>query len=73
MDEIFGKGIADAIGAAPDSVLFLSDVGAELDAATLAGWHAAGVRRVGDPRGAAVGEHPTIDSLNDVRLKSLWR
>jgi enolase-phosphatase E1 len=65
--------IAATIGAAPDSVLFLSDVGAELDAATLAGWQAVGVRRAGDPWGVTVGDYPTVGSLNGVWLRASGR
>ncbi|GAA1988359.1 acireductone synthase [Kitasatospora viridis] len=62
--------IAAAVGAEGRSVLFLSDVDAELDAAAAAGWRTAGVRRAGDPRGTAVGAHPTVDSLHLLRVTS---
>jgi enolase-phosphatase E1 len=40
--------IACVIGAPPASLVFLSDVVEELDAARAAGWHTIGVRRPGD-------------------------
>ncbi len=61
--------IAAAIGIPAGAVLFLSDVDAELEAAVEAGWQVVGVRRPGDPRGAAVGPHPTVDSLRTIRLR----
>jgi enolase-phosphatase E1 len=39
------RSIAAQIGLPPEGLLFLSDVGAELDAAVAAGWQAVGVRR----------------------------
>jgi enolase-phosphatase E1 len=41
--------IADAIGLAPDRILFLSDHPDELDAAIAAGWSVLGVDRAGEP------------------------
>ncbi|MCT2548324.1 acireductone synthase [Streptomyces atratus] len=66
--------IAHTIGVAPETIVFLSDVREELDAAVLAGWHAVGVRRPGDPRGATVGgRHPTVCSLDAVHLMAADR
>jgi enolase-phosphatase E1 len=41
--------IAEATGADPSRLLFLSDRPGELDAAREAGWHTVGVRRPGEP------------------------
>ena len=38
---------AEAIGTAPEQILFLSDIGAELDAAREAGWQTVQVLREG--------------------------
>lgn len=66
--------IAHTISVAPETIVFLSDVREELDAAVLAGWHAVGVRRPGDPRGATVGgRHPTVCSLDAVHLRAVDR
>lgn len=58
--------IGRTIGADPSQILFLSDVGEELDAAVAAGWRALGVRRPGDPRGAQIEGHPTVPDLSGV-------
>ncbi|MDH6576339.1 acireductone synthase [Kitasatospora sp. MAP5-34] len=60
--------IASAIGLPAGQLLFLSDVGEELDAARSAGWRAVGVRRPGDPRGAEITGHPTVAALDRVRF-----
>ncbi|MFI6345780.1 acireductone synthase [Streptomyces sp. NPDC050560] len=60
--------IADTLGVPAGDIVFLSDVGAELDAAVLAGWQGVGVRRGGDPRGATVAGHPTVGTLDEVLL-----
>lgn len=60
--------ISRAIGTTPAEIVFLSDVGEELDAAVLAGWQAIGVRRAADPRGAVIEGHPTVGCLDGVRL-----
>ncbi|ALO06595.1 2,3-diketo-5-methylthio-1-phosphopentane phosphatase [Streptomyces venezuelae] len=54
--------IARQLGHAPAALLFVSDLGAELDAAATAGWRTAAVRRSDDDR-AAVPGHPAVDSL----------
>ncbi|MFI6416298.1 acireductone synthase [Streptomyces sp. NPDC050842] len=54
--------IARSLGHAPAGLLFVSDVGAELDAAAAAGWRTAAVRRSDDAR-AAVPGHPAVTSL----------
>ena len=59
--------IAAALGVAPDTALFLSDVPAELDAAVAAGWRAIGVRRPGEPaEGWDFGAHPVVSSFAEV-------
>ncbi|MEV4947723.1 acireductone synthase [Streptomyces sp. NPDC053755] len=54
--------IAKELGHAPYDLLFVSDVGAELDAAAEAGWRTVAVRRPGDERPAVRG-HETVTSL----------
>jgi 2,3-diketo-5-methylthio-1-phosphopentane phosphatase len=62
--------IAGTLGAAPDRLLFLSDVPAELDAAAAAGWHTVGLRRPGEPNGDAdFGPHPTVGSFAEITLR----
>lgn len=60
--------IAASVGTAPRHILFLSDVGAELDAAAEAGWQTVGVRRDGDPRGPVIAGHRTVPALDRLRL-----
>ncbi|MFE1776951.1 acireductone synthase [Streptomyces sp. NPDC059008] len=62
-----------ALGVPADDTLFLSDVGEELDAAATAGWRTVAVRRPGDPRGPKAAGHPTVPSLDDVRLHQRTR
>ena len=57
--------IAQAIDHAPAGLLFLSDVVAELDAATAAGWQVVQVTRPGEPHAAGT-THPVVDSFADV-------
>ncbi|GAA2111410.1 acireductone synthase [Actinomadura alba] len=57
--------IAGAIGAAPDRIVFLSDLAAELDAARAAGWRTIGVRRPGEPHyDRGVGNHPEVATFD---------
>ncbi|MFI6642902.1 acireductone synthase [Streptomyces sp. NPDC050504] len=56
------RAIAADLGQAPGDLLFVSDVGAELDAAHTAGWQTVAVRRPDDERPAAPG-HTTVSSL----------
>lgn len=62
--------IAEGLGGpAPDRILFLSDVPAELDAAAEAGWRTIGVARPGEPcADADFGAHPAVASLADVEV-----
>lgn len=57
--------IARAIGGAPDEVLFLSDVEAELDAAAVAGLATCQLARTQDGTQASV-RHKVAESFNDV-------
>jgi enolase-phosphatase E1 len=62
--------IAEALGCAGDRLLFLSDVPAELDAASQAGWGTTGVRRPGEPsQNADFGAHPTVASFDELTFK----
>ncbi|MFE5913131.1 acireductone synthase [Streptomyces wedmorensis] len=56
------RAIAAELGHDPGDLLFVSDVGAELDAAAGAGWRTVAVRRPDDER-AAVPGHVTVASL----------
>ncbi|WP_214105287.1 acireductone synthase [Acrocarpospora catenulata] len=59
--------IAAALEVPPGEVLFLSDVPAELDAATAAGWRTIGVRRPGEPSEAAdFGAHAVVASFEEI-------
>jgi enolase-phosphatase E1 len=60
-------GIAEAIGVAPDHILFLSDHPDELDAATAAGWSVLGVVRPGEPN-APRPPHHWIGSFDEISL-----
>ncbi|WP_445399527.1 acireductone synthase [Streptomyces sp. LE64] len=61
--------IAGLVGAPAASCVFLSDVGAELDAAARAGWRSIGVRRENDPRGPRVPDHITVPDLDALSLR----
>ncbi|MET8681408.1 acireductone synthase [Streptomyces sp. NPDC004647] len=66
------RAITRAIGVPPAETVFLSDVVAELDAATAAGWHTVGVVRDSAPHVPHVphtGGHPWISSLDQVSLE----
>lgn len=59
--------IADRIGADPQTLVFFSDLVAELDAAREAGWRTVGVRREGDQYyDQGVDGHPEIGSFTQV-------
>lgn len=61
--------IAEVLGEQPGSVVFLSDLVDELDAARDAGWHTVGVRRDGEPHFTrGVGTHLEIGSFDQVDL-----
>lgn len=55
--------ISRALDLPPVAICFLSDVGAELDAAAAAGWRTIAVRRPDDPRGTDVPGHPVVTDL----------
>jgi 2,3-diketo-5-methylthio-1-phosphopentane phosphatase/methylthioribulose-1-phosphate dehydratase len=58
-----------AVLGASDSILFLSDIPAELDAAQAAGWMTVGVRRPGEPYGDAdFGPHATIAGFSQLTV-----
>lgn len=60
--------IADALGLPPESILFLSDISAEIDAARSAGWQAIGVLREGETQATASGS-PLIASFADLTVR----
>ena len=61
--------VAEALGKPREQFLFFSDQVEALDAARQAGWDTVGVRRPGDQYyDAGVGNHPEIQSLNQVRF-----
>jgi enolase-phosphatase E1 len=57
--------IAERLGLAPESILFLSDMEAELDAASAAGFKTTQIIRPGTRAGA---RHPAASSFQDIRL-----
>ena len=59
--------IAEAIGTAPNQILFLSDHPDELDAAAAAGWSVLGVSRPGEPN-APRPPHRWISSFDEIDL-----
>lgn len=62
--------IADSLVAAPEELVFLSDVPAELDAAVAAGWRAVGVARSREPfADADFGTHRTIGSFDEIEVE----
>lgn len=61
--------IAHELGVAGTSIVFFSDLKAELDAAVQAGWHTVGVRRAGDQYfDDDIGDHAVIHSFDDIDL-----
>jgi enolase-phosphatase E1 len=60
--------IAEAIGVAPDQILFLSDHPDELDAAASAGWSVLGVERPGEPNTARP-PHRWVASFREVDVR----
>jgi enolase-phosphatase E1 len=61
--------IAAELGEEPSSLVFLSDLVAELDAARAAGWHTVGVRREGDQYfEQGVGDHLAVTSFAQLDL-----
>ena len=68
MEESY-RAIAAEVGTEPGSLVFLSDLVAELDAARAAGWHTVGVRREGDQYyEQGVGDHLAITSFDQLDL-----
>ena len=59
--------IAERLGADPGSIVFLSDIEAEIAAARDAGWHAVGVRRPGEAQATAESA-PVIAAFDELRL-----
>lgn len=62
------RAIAEAIGADPATLLFCSDVVAELDAARAAGWQVVRVRRPGEPHAVEDSGYAEVASMRDIRL-----
>ncbi|MEC4015441.1 acireductone synthase [Streptomyces sp. H27-D2] len=63
------RALAAAIGVPGPQLLFTSDVGEELGAASAAGWQTVAVRRPDDRRGPEVTGHRTIGSLDALELR----
>jgi enolase-phosphatase E1 len=59
--------IAEAIGTAPNRILFLSDHPDELDAAASVGWSVLGVSRPGEPNSPRP-PHRWISSFDEIDL-----
>ena len=62
------RAIAAAIGADPSDLLFCSDVVAELDAASEAGWQVVRVRRPGEPHATGDSAYPEVAEMTEIRL-----
>ncbi len=62
------RAIAEAIDADPGSLLFCSDVVAELDAASQAGWQVVRVRRAGEPHAVEDSAYPEVNEMADIHL-----
>jgi enolase-phosphatase E1 len=60
--------IARALAVDPRSLLFCSDVVAELDAAEAAGWQVVRVRREGEPHASGDSTYPEVESMTDIRV-----
>ena len=60
--------IARAIGADPSTLLFCSDVVAELDAASEAGWQVVRVRRPGEPHAVDDSAYPEVAEMTEIHL-----
>jgi len=60
--------IAEAIGADPGTLLFCSDVVAELDAASEAGWQVVRVRRPGEPHAVEHSAYPEVAEMTAIHL-----
>ena len=59
---------AQEIGAEPATLLFCSDVVAELDAARSAGWQVVRVRRPGEPHAVEDSAYPEVALMTDIRV-----
>ncbi len=62
------RAIAEAIDADPGSLLFCSDVVAELDAARQAGWQVVRVRRTGEPHAVEDSAYPEVAEMTEIRI-----
>ena len=62
------RAIAEAIDADPGSLLFCSDVVAELDAAREAGWQVVRVRRAGEPHAVEDSAYPEVNEMTAIHL-----
>ena len=62
------RAIAEAIDADPGSLLFCSDVVAELDAASQAGWQVVRVRRAGEPHAVEDSAYPEVNEMTQIHL-----
>lgn len=60
--------IAEAVRAAPEDIVFLTDSPPELDAAATAGWSVFGVVRAGEPQ-RAVPPHTWVSTFDEVDLR----
>lgn len=67
-EEASYRAIAAAFGADPATLLFCSDVVAELDAARDAGWQVVRVRRPGEPHAIEDSAYPEVSVMADIRL-----
>ncbi len=63
------RAIAAALDIAPEHLLFCSDVVAELDAASAAGWQVVRVRREGEPHAQGESAYPEVAEMTDISLR----
>ena len=61
--------IAQDIGTDPGTLLFCSDVVAELDVASAAGWQVVRVRRSGEPHAVEDSAYPEVSEMSDIRVR----
>lgn len=62
------RAIAGALQLAPETILFLSDIQEEIDAALAAGWQAMGVLRPGEAQATVTGD-PQVTSFDELRIQ----
>ncbi len=67
-EEASYRAIAEQLDLSPQHLLFCSDVVAELDAASAAGWQVVRVRRDGEPHALGDSDYPEVAEMTAIRL-----